>query len=161
MASPKLSGKQKGSERLGVTKHYPHSCWLYEQQWCKSLPSPSPPHPLSLSLSPHFFFFFTHTHTHPFCGRHTAVLFSLSLCIFLKKDDHLLPSALLPTACLALHHHPRITQRHACTLSFISHHIHRGGAQAQSNAENSIKSTDTDSACCCSEWEFGLGGAPG
>lgn len=29
-----LSGKQKGSERLGVTKHYPHSCWLYEQQWC-------------------------------------------------------------------------------------------------------------------------------
>lgn len=33
-----LSGKQKGSERLGVTKHYPHSCWLYEQAMACSLP---------------------------------------------------------------------------------------------------------------------------
>lgn len=47
-----LSGKQKGSERLGVTKHYPHSCWLYEQQWCTPFLPPSPSHLLLLSFYP-------------------------------------------------------------------------------------------------------------
>lgn len=73
-----LSGKQKGSERLGVTKHYPHSCWLYEQQWC----TPS----LSLSSSlPLYLFLPSSSPTHPRpspLGHHIVVLFCHSLCHF-------------------------------------------------------------------------------
>lgn len=72
---PLLSGKQKGSERLGVTKHYPHSCWLYEQAMVYSLPS-------SFSLSS-----------------------SSTLCLFLPALLSRTPNPLSPSFCHSKNRH--------------------------------------------------------
>lgn len=102
-----LSGKQKGSERLGVTKHYPHSCWLYEQQWCtpfSSLPSPSPSpyHPLLLSIS--FNPLLLHPQT-PIAPRslHRGALF-FSVCAILKTTNSTISFAVIFTFLASYYH---------------------------------------------------------
>lgn len=157
MASPSSLGNRR-ARRGSVSQNITHTAVSF-----MSSNGVSPfPLPLLFILILFLFLFLltSSSHTHTLSVVATLRCCSLPVCAILKKTTTCCHQPFYPltswpyTTILA-------SQRDACTLSFISHHIHGRGAQAQSNTENSIKSTDTDSACCCSEWEFGLGGALG
>lgn len=137
---PLLSGKQKGSERLGVTKHYPHSCWLYEQATVYSLPS------------------------------FVALSSSSTLCLFLPALLPCTPNPVFPSFCHSKnHHHICFLCLIPSSIGFYERRYElysiiqimessrrRQSAYTQSNVpvENSIKSTDTESPwyCFCYCW---------
>lgn len=125
-----------------------------------STPSPSPS---------------THTHPSPL-DHHTVVLFFPGWCHFKTTTPFLsrtpspsvLPFIDIPFTFFTSHHHP--FHLRGARQGLVLHHSYIGRRrrhstctpiQSNTQAENSIKSTDTDNARYCFEWEFGLAGALG